>query len=94
MPTTVLHKTEKIQNEVAWSRREDGRRKTGEKKITNTEMEGRRPVGRPRARWKDVLRGDLTSSGLSLDEAAAEALNRDSWRTIVRAPCDFNAAGS
>ena len=64
------------------------------KRIMNAEMEGRRPVGRPRTRWKDVLRRDLTSSGLSLSEAAAEALDRDSWRTIVRASCHFNAAGS
>ena len=64
------------------------------KRIMNAETEGRRLVGRPQTRWKDILRRDLTSSGLSLGEAAAEALDRDSCRTIVRASCDFNAAGS
>ena len=64
------------------------------KRIMNAEMEARRPVGRPRTRWKDALRRDLTSSGLSLGEAAAEARDRDSWKTIVRASCDFNAARS
>ena len=64
------------------------------KRIVNADMEARRSVGRPRTRWKDILRRDLTSSGLSLGEAASEALDRDSWWTIVRASCDFNAAGS
>ena len=64
------------------------------KRIMNAEMEGRRPVGRPRTRWKDVLRRDLGSSGLSLSEAAVEAQDRDRWRTIVLASCDFSVAGS
>ena len=64
------------------------------KRVMHAEMAGRRPVGRPRTRWRDVLRRDLTSSGLSLDEAAAEARDRDRWRTIVQASCDYNAAGN
>ena len=64
------------------------------KRITQAEMQGRRPVGRPRTRWKDVLRRDLEGSGLSLEEAAAEALDRDQWKRIVLASCDYNAAGS
>jgi len=34
------------------------------KRIMNAEMKGRRPVGTPRTRWKDVLRRELESSGL------------------------------
>ena len=64
------------------------------KGVMNAVMEGRRPVGRPRTRWKDVLRRDLRSSGLSLGEAAAEAQDRDRWKTIVQASCDYSAAGS
>ena len=64
------------------------------KRITQAEMQGRRPVGRPRTRWKDVLRRDLEGSGLSLEEAAAETLDRDQWKRIVLASCDYNAAGS
>ena len=52
--------------------------------IMNPDMEGRRLVGRPRIRRKDVPQRDLTGSGLSLGKAAAEARDRDSWRTIVR----------
>ena len=64
------------------------------RRITKAEMEGRRPVGRPRTRWKDVIRRDLESSGLSVEEAASEARDRDRWKDIVRASCDYNAAGS
>ena len=46
------------------------------KKILNATMEGRRPVGRPRTRWKDVLGRDLESSGLSLEQAAVESRDR------------------
>ena len=64
------------------------------KKIMNATMEGRRPVGRPRTRWRDVLGRDLESSGLSLEQAAVESRDRDQWRNIVLASCDYNAAGS
>ena len=63
------------------------------KRITKADMQGRRPAGRPRTRWKDVLQRDLECSGLSLGEAAAEALDRDRWSRILRASCDYNAAG-
>ena len=64
------------------------------KRIMQAEMQGRRPRGRPRTRWKDVLRRDLEGSGLSFEEAAAEARDRDRWRRIVQASCDYHAAGS
>ena len=64
------------------------------KKIMNATMEARRPVGSPRTRWRDVLGRDLESSGLSLEQAAVESRDRDQWRNIVLASCDYNAAGS
>ena len=64
------------------------------KKIMNAEMEGRRPVGRPRTRWRDVIQRDLESTGLRMEQATLEARDRDRWRNIVRASCDYNAAGS
>ena len=64
------------------------------KRIMNAAMEGRRPVGRPRTRWKDVLQRDLDTSGLSIEEARLECLDRDRWREVVLASCDYNAAGS
>ena len=47
----------------------------------NVEMEGRRLVGTPRTRWKDVIRGDLESSGLTLEQAAEEARDGKTWKT-------------
>ena len=64
------------------------------KRFAQAEMQGKRPAGRPRNKWKDVLRRDLEGTGLSLAEAVTEALDRDRWRKIVEAPCDYNAAGS
>ena len=63
------------------------------KRIMNATMEGRRPVGRPRTRWRDVLARDLDIVGLSVEEARLEARDRDQWRDIVLASCDCNAAG-
>ena len=47
------------------------------KRVMRAKMQGRRPRGRPRTRWKDDIRRDLETSGLSLEEAAAEAQYRD-----------------
>ena len=64
------------------------------KRIMRARVQGGRPRGRPRTRWRDVLRRDLEGSGLSCEEAAAEARDRDRWRGIVRASCDYHVAGS
>ena len=64
------------------------------KRVMSAEISGRRTRGRPRTRWKDVIKRDLETSGLNLEEAAAEARDRDRWRQIVLASCDYNAAGS
>ena len=42
------------------------------KRITNATIEGRRPVGRPRMRWRDVLARYLDGDGLSVEEARLE----------------------
>jgi hypothetical protein len=39
--------------------------------------EERRPLGRPKHRWKDILKTDLQDMGLDL------AQNRDGWRALV-----------
>ena len=58
------------------------------RRIMKAEIEGRRPVGRHRTRWKDVIRRDLESNGLSVEQAPSEARGRDRWNDIVRASCD------
>ena len=62
--------------------------------LFKAEMQGRRPVGRPRTRWKDVLLRDLKRIGLRLEPATTEALDRDRWRAFVQDSCDYNAARS
>ena len=64
------------------------------KRVMRAQMLGRRPRGRPRTRWQDVIKGDLETSGLSLEEAVAKAQNGDEWRQIVLASCDYIAAVS
>lgn len=43
----------------------------------------RRPRGRPRTRWKDVLRSDLQGVNLTLEDAARLADDRVAWRGLV-----------
>ena len=58
------------------------------RRIMNAEMEGSRPVGRPQTRLKDVNRRDLERSGLSMEQAAMEARDRDRRNNTERASCD------
>ena len=41
------------------------------------ERQRKRLRGKPQTKWKDVLQRELEESGLSFEEAAAEAQNRD-----------------
>ena len=50
------------------------------KRLVRVEMRGRRPRGNPRTRWKDVIRRDLETSGLSLEKhplKTSTVTNRD-----------------
>jgi hypothetical protein len=46
--------------------------------------ERRRPLGRPRRRWKDKIRMDLQEVGWGMDWIEL-AQDRDKWRTLVNA---------
>ena len=63
------------------------------KRVAQADMQGRKPAGTPRNKWKRVLRRDLEGSRLSLEKVATEALDRDRWKRIAQASCDYNAAG-
>ena len=52
------------------------------KRVAQADMQGRKPAGTSRIRWIDVLRRDLEESGLSLEEAATEAMDRDRWKRM------------
>jgi hypothetical protein len=45
--------------------------------------EGRRPLGRPRHKWKDKTNIDLTETGWSGMDWIHLAQDRDQWRALV-----------
>jgi hypothetical protein len=47
--------------------------------------EGRRPLGRPRRRWKDNIKVDLREVGWGGVDWIDLAQDRDKWRTVVKA---------
>ena len=46
---------------------------------------GRRPVGRPRRRWVNIIRMDLQEVGCGYMDWIGLAQDRDRWRTFVSA---------
>jgi hypothetical protein len=47
------------------------------------EPEGKRPLGRPRRRWIDNIKMDLSEIGLNVVEWIDLAQDRYSWRALV-----------
>ena len=47
--------------------------------------EGRRPLGRPRRRWVDIIMMDLQEVGCGYMDWIGLAQDRDGWRTLVSA---------
>jgi hypothetical protein len=45
--------------------------------------EGRRPLGRPRRRWKDNIKMDLREMGFGVVDWIHLAQDRDRWRALV-----------
>ena len=46
-------------------------------------LEGKRPLGRPRRRWEDNIKMDLQEVGGSCGDWIELAQDRDSWRALV-----------
>jgi hypothetical protein len=68
---------------MGWSYNKDGRRKDSKKKVLNGNFLTRRPVGRPRTRWADVVQRDALQL-LAIRGWRRRATNRDEWRRLVR----------
>jgi len=45
--------------------------------------EGKRPLGRPRRRWKDNIKMDLQKVGEGCEDGMELAQDRDRWRALV-----------
>jgi hypothetical protein len=54
-------------------------------KVLVGKPEGKRPMGRPRRRWEDVIRMDLREIGLGCVDLIRLAQDRDRWRAVVSA---------
>ena len=55
------------------------------KQWLHTEITGKRPVGRPRKRWLDQVKEDITSKGINWNEVLKEQcyMNRPKWKALV-----------
>ena len=51
--------------------------------------EAKRPLGRPRHRWEDILKMDLQEVGWGINWIDL-AQDRDRWRTLVNAVIKFS----
>jgi len=51
--------------------------------------EGRRPLERPRRRWKDNMKMDLQEVGRAGMDRMELAQDRDGWRALVNAVMKF-----
>jgi hypothetical protein len=55
--------------------------------------EGRRPLGRPRRRWEDIIKMDLRVTGLDGTNWIGLARNRVHWRAFVNTVMNFRVPG-
>jgi hypothetical protein len=53
------------------------------------EVEGKRPLGRPRLRWEDNIKMDLQEVGGGCRDWMELAEDRDRWRALVRTVVNF-----
>jgi hypothetical protein len=51
--------------------------------------EGRRPLGRPRRRWEDIIKMDLREIGFGDVDLINLAQDRDRWRALVNTVMSF-----
>ena len=68
------------------ARMEEGR---GVHKVLVGKHEGKRPLGRPRRRWKDNIKMDLEEVGKGCGDWMELTLDRDRWRALVSTVMNF-----
>ena len=55
------------------------------RRVYEAEVEGRRPRGRPRLRWRDGVLRAVEGRGVDMDVAGELVRDRGEWRRFVRA---------
>ena len=68
------------------ARMEEGR---GVHKVLVGKREGKRPLGRPRRRWKDNIKMDLQEVGRGCGDWMELAEDRDRWPALVSTVMNF-----
>ena len=58
-------------------------------KILTGKPTGKRPLGRPRRRWKDNIRMDLEEIGINAVNWDDTAKDRDYWRALANVSLDL-----
>ena len=61
----------------------------GVNRILVGKPEGKRPLGKPRRRWKDNIKMDLQEVGGGCKDWMELAQNRDRWRALVSTVMNF-----
>ena len=61
----------------------------GVHKVLVGKPEGKRPLGRPRLRWKDNIKVDLQEVGRGCGDWMELAQDRDRWRALVSTVMNF-----
>ena len=65
---------------------EEGR---GMHKVLVGKPEGKRPLGRPRRRWEDIIKMDLEEVGRGCGDWMELSQDRDRWRALVSTVMNF-----
>ncbi|PNF30410.1 hypothetical protein B7P43_G12875 [Cryptotermes secundus] len=60
--------------------------------ILEGKPEGKRPLGRPRRRWVDSVKMDITEIGLDGMDGSDLAQDREQWRTLVNMAMNLRGA--
>ena len=61
-------------------------------KILTGKRTGKRPLERPRRRWKDDIRMDLEEIGINGGNWVVSAQDRDYWSTLVNGALGFSVS--
>ena len=64
----------------------------GMHKVLVGKPERKRPLGRPRRRWKDNIKMDLQEVGRGCGDWKELAQDRDRWRALVSTVMNFRVA--